>query len=129
MVWLLIPLCTTNYVSTYTFTFTDLYIDSINGRPMVPCIYFVNIYRFFNHQCQALSLQCIIMRLSTVCLGILPLTGTVAAPQNDEKGQCQFGRVCSHLPQWQRGGVRPVLLIPPSCVMGCHQASFQCNQL
>ena len=64
----------------------------------------------------------------TVYLGIITLTGVISAPQNDEKGLCQFEVVCLHLPPYQKGGVRPVLLIIPLCPLRCHQESFRCNQ-
>ena len=42
------------------------------------------------------------MRLPNLCLSVLTFTGTVAAPQNDEKVLRRFGIVWSHLPQYQK---------------------------
>ena len=68
------------------------------------------------------------MILTTLCLGVRSFTGTVAAPQNDEKGLCRFRTVWLHLRQYRKLGVRPVLIILLSCIMGFHQAPFQFNQ-
>ena len=56
----------------------------------------------------------------TLCMEMLALAGTIAAPQNDKRGLCRFGIVWSHITKYQKGGVRLVLIIPPSCIMGCH---------
>ena len=53
------------------------------------------------------------MRLKTVCMGVIALTATISAPQNDEKYLRQFGIFWSYLPQYQKGGVRPVSMITP----------------
>ena len=45
-VWLLMSLCTVHTAPTYHFVFPDLSIDRINGRPMVPCIYFITLDGF-----------------------------------------------------------------------------------
>ena len=68
---------------------------------------------YWKHQRQYLSLDCIQMILTTVCMGVNYLTGTVAAPQNDEKGLRRFRIVWSHILQYQKGGVWPVFLITP----------------
>ena len=65
------------------------------------------------------------MRLPTVCLGVPALAGTVAVPQNDEKCLRWFMIVWLHLLQHQKGDVRLVFLITPSCLLGLHQAYFQ----
>ena len=65
------------------------------------------------------------MRLPTVYLGVPTLAGTVAVPQNDEKGMRWFRLVWLHLLQHQKGDVRLVFLIPPSCLLGLYQAYFQ----
>ena len=54
------------------------------------------------------------MILPTLCLGMLNLTGTTYVQQNNDKGLHWFGIVWLHLLQYQKGGVRLVLLIPPS---------------
>ena len=46
-VCLLIPLCNANSASAYHFIFPYLLIDRIIGMPMVPCIYFIILARFF----------------------------------------------------------------------------------
>ena len=53
------------------------------------------------------------MRPPILCMGVLAFTGTVAAPQNDGKFLCRFGIAWLHLPQYQKGGVQLVLMIPP----------------
>ena len=68
------------------------------------------------------------MRLPNLCLGVLSLAGTIAAPQNYGKGLRRFGIVWSHLTQYKKFGVQPVLLIPPSCLLGYNLASLQLNQ-
>ena len=67
------------------------------------------------------------MTLSYACLDMLSLTGTLVAPQSDEKNLCWFRIVWSHIPQYQKFGVRKISLIPPSCLIVCYQAYFQCN--
>ena len=67
------------------------------------------------------------MKLPTVCLVALALIDTVSVPQNDEKGLCRFRTVWLHLRQYRKLGVRPVLIILLSCIMGFHQAPFQFN--
>ena len=42
-VWLLIHLHTVNATSTHHFILPDLSIGLINGRPMLPCMYFINL--------------------------------------------------------------------------------------
>ena len=60
------------------------------------------------------------MRFTILCLGALDLTGTVGVQQSDEKGLRQFGILWLHILQYQKCGVRHVLLIPPSCILVCH---------
>ena len=67
------------------------------------------------------------MILATVYLVVITLTGTVVAPQNDEKDLDRFGIVWSHILQYRKGGVRLVFLILPSCILRWHQEYFQCN--
>ena len=43
-----------------------------------------------NHHYQALSLYYTIMILPAICLGVIAFTGTIAPPQNDEKGLRRF---------------------------------------
>ena len=59
------------------------------------------------------------MILLTLCLSVLALIGAIAASQNDEKCLRRFGIVWLHIPQYQKGGVRPLLLIPPSFLLEC----------
>ena len=59
------------------------------------------------------------MKLPTLFMGVIALAGTIDAPQNYEKGLCQFVIVWSHPPQYQNGGVRLVFLIPSLCLLGC----------
>ena len=65
------------------------------------------------------------MRLPTVCLCVPALAGTVAMPQNDEKCLRWFMIVWLHLLQHQKGDMRLVFMIPPSCLLGLYQAYFQ----
>ena len=62
------------------------------------------------------------MILTTVCFGMHTFTGTLAAPQNDERGLHWFGIVWLHLLQHQKVGVSQMLLISPLCLLGCPQA-------
>ena len=61
------------------------------------------------------------MRLKTIWMRVIALTVIIAAPKNDEKGLHRFGIFWSHLPQYQKGGVRTVLLITLSCCMGNYE--------
>ena len=67
------------------------------------------------------------MRLTNAYLGVISLTGTIAAPKNDEKGLRQFGKVWWNLLWYQKVGVQPMFLIPLSCILRYHWAYFQFN--
>ena len=58
-------------------------------------------------------------------MGVLALTGTVAEPQNDEKGLRRLGIVWLNLPQCKKIGIRTVFLITSSCLLGFHQEYLQ----
>ena len=45
-VWLLVSFCTKNPASMYHFILSDLSIDRINGRTMVPCTYLITLASF-----------------------------------------------------------------------------------
>ena len=51
------------------------------------------------------------MILTTLCLDVIYLTGTIYEPKSAEKGLHRFGIVWLHILQYQKGGVRQVLLI------------------
>ena len=52
------------------------------------------------------------MILPAVFLDMLSLTDTIATPLRYEKGLRQFGIVWTHILQYQKSGLRQVLLIP-----------------
>ena len=56
-VWLFMALCAVNVASTYHFMLPELPIESVNGRPMVPCIYLSPFPTSCNHKYWYLSPQ------------------------------------------------------------------------